>query len=110
METKTIGPLTKSHVPELKKMVDIYSSAEKINDLAKNGMAAGLCHAIDFRLGIFIHGDIEFGQFVGFRYGEFMCPTPHNGFDRGLSWDKIQDQCIKPRIEVLEKIINHLNN
>lgn len=108
-QVKSIGPLTKDHVPELKKMIGIYKGAESIRDLAGNRMALGLCSAINIRLNIFTYGNVEFGEFIGIKYGAFLCPTPYNGFERGLSWGEIKNQCIQPRIEALEKIINYLN-
>lgn len=109
MGNRSVGPLTKEHVPKLEELLEKYKSASTWHNIERNDMNAGLCLAIMVHLGVEVYSSSGFYYFIGIERGNHLCRTPHQlYYDSNI--DEVLEECIKPRIEALEKIINYLKN
>ena len=109
-ESRNIGPLTRDHVPKLRELLGLYKSSNSWNLIHKNCLSHGLCLAIQANLGVNVYGNHGFCSFLGID-GGYLKLTPYYYYSGGhpLNEDVIKET-IEPRIEVLERIINYLNN
>ena len=111
MEDRSVGPLTKEHVPKLEELLEKYKSANTWDEVHEHRIYHGLCLSIKEHLGISIYYSDEFNSFIG-NTKMYLCDAPQWYFERrsNFKFNEIKSICLQPRIETLEKIINYLNS